>query len=360
MKNYLFMAVFSLFFLSANAQLKVLSTGDVTVPINKSLWITESSTPSDNGYRLRLLQTGDAAYIDFYNNLYFRSGSSASSTKFTFTSDGKLGIGTYPSYNIDMIGWGARFSYPSTNPLLFCVATSDPRICSDNKVVFYNLSQNGYIDIHCRDLYELSDFNAKENFTPIIGALDKIKQLNGVNFAWKNDPSGKRNVGLIAQDVEKVIPEVIAKVDSTGEKTIAYTKIIPYLIEAIKQQQIVINSLQEDIISLKSGSLGTKKNAVVTSDENFAETSVKTTLYQNQPNPFKENTEIKFYIPEIVKKANLNIYNMNGSPIKSFNITTLGAGSITISGSELKPGIYLYSLITDGVEIDTKRMILTD
>ena len=51
---------------------------------------------------------------------------------------------------------------------------------------------------------------------------------------------------------------------------------------------------------------------------------------------------------------------MQGSQIKSYEIHERGNSSITIHGSELEPGMYLYTLVVDGQETDTKRMILTD
>ena len=56
----------------------------------------------------------------------------------------------------------------------------------------------------------------------------------------------------------------------------------------------------------------------------------------------------------------LNIYDMNGIQLKTIAINQKGNGSITINGSELRPGLFFYSLIADGKEIDTKRMILTE
>ena len=53
------------------------------------------------------------------------------------------------------------------------------------------------------------------------------------------------------------------------------------------------------------------------------------------------------------------IYNMRGMQIKSISIPEKGYGTITINGSDLQAGMYLYTLIVDGKEVDTKRMILT-
>jgi len=83
-------------------------------------------------------------------------------------------------------------------------------------------------------------------------------------------------------------------------------------------------------------------------------------LYQNNPNPFDEDTEIRFYIPAKSSTAMLYFYNMQGNQIKSIYLDQRGAGKETIHGSDLQPGMYMYTLIVEGQEIDTKRMILTD
>jgi hypothetical protein len=82
-------------------------------------------------------------------------------------------------------------------------------------------------------------------------------------------------------------------------------------------------------------------------------------LYQNAPNPFNQSTTIGYYLPLTVGKAAIYIYNMEGIQIKSIPITDRRNGNVIVNGNELKPGMYIYSLIVDGKEIDTKRMILT-
>jgi hypothetical protein len=85
-----------------------------------------------------------------------------------------------------------------------------------------------------------SDIRLKENITPIPNALEKIEQLNGVYFNWKesykermNLQTDSRQVGVIAQDVEKVLPEIVT---GTEQLSIDYTKLVPVLIQAIKEQ----------------------------------------------------------------------------------------------------------------------------
>ena len=63
-----------------------------------------------------------------------------------------------------------------------------------------------------------------------------IDGLNGVNFEWKENPSGYagKDIGVIAQEVEKIIPEAV-RIGGNGQKQVNYEKIIPLLIECIKE-----------------------------------------------------------------------------------------------------------------------------
>ena len=81
-----------------------------------------------------------------------------------------------------------------------------------------------------------SDRNYKENITDMSNALDKIDLIRGVEFDWKENPSGYHghDVGVIAQEIEEVIPEAI-RTGANGQKQVNYDKIIPLLIECIKE-----------------------------------------------------------------------------------------------------------------------------
>ena len=85
------------------------------------------------------------------------------------------------------------------------------------------------------------------------------------------------------------------------------------------------------------------------------DSSIPATLDQNIPNPFSANTTINMHLT----KAVLYIYTMQGKQIQKLNINELGNTSATIDGYSLKAGMYLYTLIADGKEVDTKKMILT-
>ena len=87
--------------------------------------------------------------------------------------------------------------------------------------------------------YYSSDISLKDNIRPIESALFKVQQINGVTFDW-NEKSTKlqqqkgHDVGLIAQEVEKVLPEVV-EIREDGIMAIQYEKVVPLLVESIKE-----------------------------------------------------------------------------------------------------------------------------
>jgi hypothetical protein len=97
-----------------------------------------------------------------------------------------------------------------------------------------------------------SDERLKKNIAPLKSSLDKVMKLNGISYEWKaaEKQMEGREIGLLAQDVEKVLPELVL-MDSKGYKSLAYDKLIPVLVEAMKEQQSVIKHQAAEIKELK-------------------------------------------------------------------------------------------------------------
>jgi len=104
-----------------------------------------------------------------------------------------------------------------------------------------------------------SDRQFKQNVKPIVSALDKVTKLQGVTFTWNTKEYPRRffseepQIGLIAQDVETVIPEVVFT-DKEGFKSVAYDKLTAVLIEAVKELKTQMNS-QDSIIKVQSAQI---------------------------------------------------------------------------------------------------------
>ena len=104
-------------------------------------------------------------------------------------------------------------------------------------------------------LSEGSDARLKTNIRTIPDALEKVKSLRGAVFN-RVDKDNKEEIGLIAQEVEEVLPQVVEESKYTWEdenmKSIGYGKIVGLLIEAVKEQQVMIDELRQEITELKN------------------------------------------------------------------------------------------------------------
>jgi hypothetical protein len=242
------------------------------------------------GIQGSLLQIHSAGSGD---DIAFGYGSSASFTeRMRIKGNGAVGIGiNNPSYVLEVNGRSRIYSGGSNatsagiwlNNNANTVNTAFVGMESDNAVGFYgtgtpngwgvvmniatgnvgigisNPSQKLHVigNILASGTITPSDKRYKKNIHPIKNAINKIQQLNGVTYQLNNTdfPEWKfeegNQYGLIAQDVEKVFPEIVKTIDAKGYKGVDYVKLIPVLIEAIKQQQIQIDKLNQQLIKNK-------------------------------------------------------------------------------------------------------------
>ena len=140
----------------------------------------------------------------------------------------------------------------------FWTGTSDSDICYNGGNVGIGttnpgekLEVNG--TVKAINYIATSDRNLKENIVQINNEniIDKVTSLNGYNFNFKNDETKQTKSGLIAQEVEEVMPELISTT-TDGNKSMDYNGMIPYLVECIKVQQTQIQTQQTQINMLKN------------------------------------------------------------------------------------------------------------
>lgn len=103
--------------------------------------------------------------------------------------------------------------------------------------------------------FSSSDERLKDNLKPIENSLEKVAQLKGYEFDWNDNQEiyEGHDVGIIAQEVEKVVPEIVETRKETGYKAVKYEKLVPLLINAINEQQETINKLINRIDTLENG-----------------------------------------------------------------------------------------------------------
>lgn len=169
---------------------------------------------------------------------------SADNTTDTLTLVAGTGISlttnaTNDSVTITNIGGGGA------TPTLDEVTTAG-NISSSQVSIFKSIAPSYPLDVGGTiraqgDVIAFSDERVKENIVTIDGALDKVLSLRGVEYNKINE--SKKSIGVIAQEVEKIIPQVVSD-DEEGMKSVAYGNMVGLLIEAIKEQQQQIDELK--------------------------------------------------------------------------------------------------------------------
>ena len=216
--------------------------------------------------------SGNAYYIEDYNSIFsIGSGVYGSGTSVLSISGSNIGIGkTTPNAKLDVDGniiiTGSltitdttnTLSLPSTSIISKAIGLDIVTTSTEvNAPITLKANNSGGVRLTngATSWVAVSDERAKNIIEPITGSLNKVKTLRTVIGKYKNDKIGTRRVFLIAQDVQKVLPEAVY-VDNDKEKTLslAYTEIIPLLVSAIKEQQTQVEILQQQINTLLSGS----------------------------------------------------------------------------------------------------------
>ncbi|MCX4026929.1 tail fiber domain-containing protein [Endozoicomonas sp. SM1973] len=90
-----------------------------------------------------------------------------------------------------------------------------------------------------------SDQNLKQNITLVDNALDKVVQINGVSFEWRSN--NQKDIGVIAQNVEQVFPELVSTSPKTGFKQVNYAGLLGVLIESVKELKRENEALRQEL-----------------------------------------------------------------------------------------------------------------
>jgi len=211
------------------------------------------------------------------------------------------------------------------------------------------------------------DVNKEENIMPRLMQLQPKNYLFDVEKNKSMAFSDKLQHGLISQEVEKVFPELVVDAFApntskdknedgkpVGYKGLNYMGLISMLVKGIQEQQVQIDELKNELETVTSSTL------VLNDKTNLpAEIQNKAfVLSQNVPNPFSENTTISYTIPATAGKAILAVFDLNGKMLLQYNLQQ-GKNTIVVKGNTLTAGMYLYSLIADGQEVLSKKMVLT-
>ena len=172
--------------------------------------------------------------------------------------------------------------------------------------------------------------------------------LRAYDKKWESDAK-ERHFGFSAQELQEIFPDLV-KEGQDGYLGVNYVEMVPLLLRSIQELKQELDEMKDETKAM------TRSVGDETADFNAVTTN--NMLYQNTPNPFKEQTIIRFKLANDVQDASICFFDMNGRLLKKLPISS-GMESISISGYELGEGMFLYSLIVNGKEIDTKKMIIT-
>jgi hypothetical protein len=189
---------------------------------------TTSSIFSVDGNNGRLFEVSD----DLSNSL-FSVNTIAGLPVIEAFADYTVTMGTYGAYTLQVTG--SRVG----------VGTSSP-----GYPLHVSGSVSGISIYATNDIAAFSDQSVKTDLQVIDSAVDRIKQINGYTYVRVDDLSNTRRAGVIAQEVQKVLPEVVSE-NQDGTLNVAYSNMIALLIEGMKEQQSQIDKLREDLEDLR-------------------------------------------------------------------------------------------------------------
>jgi hypothetical protein len=396
-KNILFAIVLSVTALSANAQVKVAANGKTYI-----------QHPTEDGHSI--LSVGESQYLDY--DWHYGNEIGAFIHKKSDTANYCIGTfseskgGQIHSIGVWGHGWGAPYSgnfgvlgtvRPDESGAGVCgteEGDAPPAFYGTYGGYFYGDTYTEGEVIATMGFYNYSDIRLKDNVQPIsfreVGSgstLDNLQRLDVLEFNLKSpsqvnckdqlegktmsskdrERTEKRHFGIAAQELQKVYPELVEE-GQEGFLMVNYVELVPILLRSIQELKSELDELKgKDSHNgvgagfvRDDGSVETDPAPARSQETAIGGTSSKTkaVLYQNTPNPFTVQTEIRFSLPENAKNAYIYIFDMQGKMQKQIAVDP-SMQSVTINGYELQAGIYLYSLVVGGQEIDTKRMFLS-
>jgi len=200
--------------------------------------------------------TGSSTYYGVYASALTNSGSGTTYGVYSSASGGTNNYGVYGlgdhgvlGKSSAALGAGVRGENSSTGAGVYGWS-------SGGYAGLFNGDVNVIGNITANNFPIPSDVRLKTNIESLHSSLSKVLQLNGVSFDWKKEEypernfSGQKQIGLIAQDVEKVMPELVQE-DSNGYKSVSYMQMVAVLVEAVKELNTQNELLQEEINNLK-------------------------------------------------------------------------------------------------------------
>ena len=319
--------------LTANAQLKLNADGNVII----GTATTSNATDSVSSLKIQPTDNGRMAAISFGDGSDAYIGKTADKDIVKMYGNDGFRLSTRNHNNVMTYN-------DSTNIVVF---SGDVTVSG----VFTEFGTPVVADSFVIDLPIIPGFPGGSGFN----ALDAIDEITiSPSDATTASTSAVGEYGININVMREMFPDLVITA-TDGRVYVDYMRMIPLLISAISELKAQIDT------PISSGPILSPMNDdLETASANTLGIDVVTPkLYQNAPNPFNSVTTIKYALPQDVNNAMLYVYDLQGVQKHAIEITERGENSVNITASKLPAGMYIYTLIADGKEIDTKRMILT-
>lgn len=331
---------------------------------------------------------GDNNVMVGVNSGYVGGTQTGTNNTFVGTSTGSSNSGSSNT----LIGYGANISSGLSNSAAF---GNNASVTASNKMFFGDANVTGCYNT--TGVWSTSDARFKTNINENVSGLEFISKLRPVTYNLDTkklddflhqglrdrgnsipDPESFKqssaivHAGFIAQEVEKVAKEcgftssiVSAPANDNDPYAVNYAELVVPLVKAVQQLNSMNQSLQNQLndlqtqVDAKGSSLQDNCNQSqareIAIDITLASKTI--VLDQNQPNPFKEQTTISYFIPDNTSDVKIIFTDSKGSVLKEVSIPEKGAGKFNVYAQDLSAGVYSYTLVADGITVDSKKMI---
>jgi len=275
-------------------------------------------------------------------------------------------------------------------------------------------SYAGYFSgsVYTTGTYQPSDSRLKKSVETLGNANELLSKLKVHTYEYQTEKyptmalQEGRRFGFMAEEIKEVLPQLVKRTmqplnepnDEQGNRqevkylefdAVNYTELVPIVVQAVQELNAKVDKMQpNEVLALKTELAEVKaenaeiknqlaeilsrlnafdtdlqsccfEHGAATGTSNPQTTGDNPKLEQNIPNPFRENTTIKYYLPSNSRTATITISDMNGVQLKQFDLVgTRGFGQVLISGGSFAAGTYVYTLTVNGKQVDSKKMML--
>jgi len=160
--------------------------------------------------------------------------------------------GNFGFYRTESGVWSYYYSIGNNSIGLRGSTTVNWAAAVTNGTMYYTVESYATYNMFAVSFVPTSDVRLKENFAPLENSLDKLKGLQGVSYNRIEDITKRREIGFVAQEVEKTLPEFVHYHEDTDVYGIAYDKMTALLTEGLKEEDQKVEAVEARVLALEA------------------------------------------------------------------------------------------------------------